>query len=436
MICKKSLIFSVLLLPQMAFGITDAEIENLRYKRGTSQEVLNKLIEKRNLQVAWGNGYMNTCQGHAIEMTSEDYANGKGACIGESRKDNCRANLAKHNEYTDEGVILMLVAQNLTTTGVYLCPTQVEARNERKGDSWTRYRDLTNNDASQCVWLCKDVYMGPKCEEPVTESTACIIPEGSAFNAKSFDKYKIKDSGDDITSKIILFDKNEPNACGHNKGYDKHDMFLALIDWDPGEHGAFVQEVVIRPDRSNWKDWDSVPFIYPAQSSQSILVCQSGYRPNVSKTRCELIETQACKDAQKAAQEKEEDDENSGTGQQENGDSDTTQEETKVILNEEGKLEVVCREIGYGFAPGTKECIKCEYIPLRTGKNAKGECVTCPVGTVFDINNTTNNNCSAAKKLTKDMLLYGIKASSASDPCWQKPNSEYTNCVLGKSDEL
>ena len=379
---------------------------------------------------------MEKCKSHTLEIKDADRSSGLGSCIGESRKDNCRAwktipwetalgvtvnvtKISKTNENSDEGVMLMMIARKITENGAMFCPTQVESRNKKRSNAWTQYRDLTGGDESKCVWLCKDGWMGPTCDTVVTDDADCIIPTEKTLKATNFDNYSIVKNGTNIENDIPTFDWAQTDKCGHNKGTDEHDSFLAIKSWEPKGHGAFVRQFVVRADRTNWPDWDSVTAIYPVSNTADILVCQSGYKPNSMKTECEAIQLASCTKAEQV--------------EKLGADAAVYDEEEHVIeQGEDGSVELSCREVGYGFAPGTKNCVLCDTTPMFSGKSDSGECVTCPKGTFFNATDSANKYCTPARKITKSQLEFGNDANrklDVSKQCWTMAGTDYANCV-------
>ena len=390
-----------------------------------------------SLRKYWGGGTLEKCKGHTIEIKDADRTAGRGACIGDSRKDNCRAwkdvNLgellpgrdwivskpSKTNENDDESVMLMMIAHKITEHGAMFCPTQVEARNTKRKNAWTQYRDLSGGDESKCVWLCKTGWMGSTCDTVVSNDADCIVPKENVLKATNFDNYKILTSGANIEYDLPLFDFAQEDDCGHNKGTDEHDSFLAVNSWEPNGHGAFVRQFVVRADRTNWPEWDSATVIYPVSNTTDILVCQSGYKPNSLNKECEKIELASCTKAEQL--------------EELGSDAEEYDEEEHIIeQSEDGDVELNCRESGYGFARGTKKCVLCDTTPMLAGKNENNECVSCPKGTIFSAKDTKNNYCTPARKITKDMLEFGNDANrklDISQQCWTMAGTDYSNCV-------
>ncbi len=350
---------------------------------------------------AWGGGRWAACGQHALGPNN--------ACIGATR--NCANRTMYARNYTDEWAVQMLVAMKVNENGAEFCPVQVEGKNKNKGNAWTEYASAGSN----CVWLCKEGYTGDACSTPVAASTSCDPTKLEAANYSSVRRIA---SGANIEDAVAMFGFNAYNGCGVHKGQE-HDIILGVTRWTPSGHGAFVQQLIVRAERSGWKHMDSWANVYPAAGASEILTCKNGYKPNAARTDCDEINMNVCAQAMSC-----------------DGWSNAGFDETQhIMVMPEGKkcYEFRCSEPGYAFKSETdRNCAECTT-SLRNGVHSKnGMCVKCAVGKIFD---AETNSCADTIGYIHPDLQYGRGQTKSSQPdiskqCWTFATPEdYTVCV-------
>jgi len=403
-------------------------------------EIASAGTVSNDLRKLWGNGTLEVCVAHAIEITQTEYDNGLGACIGESRKDLCRGwkdgkaskSLANNG---DDGVMLMMVARKITETGAYFCPTQIESHNKNKSANtvYTDYTDLAVSDPEYCVWLCKPGYIGKECETKIEENTACIYENTTKVDAWRYDNFTIKPSSD-IERSIDMFDDDQNSTCNYGKVPQQHNVVLAVSKWEPNSHGAFVRQFSIRAQRSGWKDMYSIVAVSPAINGSLQLVCQSGYEPDSTQSKC--VKIKQCTPEEPEIPEEAPAKETDFCP----GWKDSFDDSIHVYYKTNATDDCFvyrCLQPGYAFVDARKnKCAACTE-DLRTGVDALGMCVTCKTTQRFD---KDSKKCVDLKTVSKAELLYGKgnigPNQNYKDDCWSKATSgDYVSCVTGATEE-
>lgn len=360
----------------------------------------------------WGGGSLNTCGAHALVGTE--------ACIGASQSKNCDAKGVYARNYTDEYGMQMMVARKLTKQGGYFCPTQLEGKNKNKGNAWTEAGDLSVGNNSLCVWLCKSGFTGSECELAESEVKSC---DTKLLKRSDYSYLQRQTAGANIENNIAMFVFNKYAGCGVNKGQE-HDMILAITKWTPSGHGAFVQQMVWRAERSGWKDMISWASIYPATNSQEILVCKNGYRPNPANTDCEEINSNLCRSQSLC---------NGWSG------FDETIHTFYQLPENDTCYQFRCVEPGTAFpSKESRICEPCTSEDIRAGVSpADGTCVHCESGKIFDESAASSGYCAVATAYTKTDMQYGKDQTKNTveldKQCWIIADPEdYEDCVRGR----
>lgn len=348
----------------------------------------------------WGDGKWGVCEQHTL--------NSNNACIGATSTCANRAMFARN--YTDEWAVQMLVAMKVTANGAQFCPVQVEGKNKNKGNAWTEYAAAGSN----CVWLCKAGFSGDGCTTELSAVSSCDPTPLKASNYSGIGRIA---SGANIEDSVAMFAFNNCNGCGVHK-CQEHDIILGVTHWTPSGHGAFVQQLIVRAERSGWKHMDSWATIYPASGATEILVCKNGYKPNAAGTDCDEINKNVCAQAQAC----------SGWS---NAGFD---EKQHVMVQPSGQTcyEFRCAQQGYAFqSAADRTCVECSS-SLRDGAHpVSGLCVKCEIGKIF---NRETGECADADALNKSDMQYGKAQTknsiSVDKQCWTLTTpEEYTICV-------
>lgn len=350
----------------------------------------------------WGGGRWVMCGQHSLGA--------KNACIGATQ--NCAARSMFARNYDDEWAVQMLVAMKVTKTGAMFCPVQVEGKNKNKGNAWTEYASAGSN----CVWLCKNGYTGEECATEAAAGTTCDPTKLQASNYSSIRRIA---SGANIEDSVAMFGFNNNNSCGVHKKQE-HDIILGVTRWTPSGHGAFVQQLVVRAERSGWKHMDSWAAIYPAGGAPEILVCKNGYKPNAGSTDCEEINMNICAQAQACSGWS-----NAGFDEQ-----------VHVMMQPAGQscYEFRCAQQGYAFqSTAERKCVECSS-SMRDGAHpVSGLCIKCDIGKIF---NSETGACDDADAYSKTDMQYGKGRTKDNTKlaaqCWTiVAPEEYTVCVRG-----
>ena len=359
----------------------------------------------------WSNPSMSHCQSHALGAES-CVGNSLSGCknwINPQDNDNVGANRGTEK---DEGAILMLVARDVNENGAKFCVTQLQGANKNKGNAWTEYYNPSGN-VMDCFWLCKPGFSGDGCQPGV--ATGC---DSVPIRRSDFDKYKIATSGPSVESEIVMFHWNQYRKCGVHKGKE-HDMILAISDFLPDGHGAFVQPMVFRAERAGWKHMVSTATVWGA--GEKTLLCKDGYQPNSAKTDCVAINANTCNMNSLCT-----------------GWPTSEFSESNHTMHANGSCyEYRCMAPGTGFTSSTdKTCIECTGDNRVGIPSATGVCVRCPTGKIFDDNASASSYCRDATQYSTQTLAYGQNRTRNADlalQCWTKVEpDEYKSCVTGQ----
>ena len=240
MLRKITLSFGMILCTQGAFSAIPTNVSHLRNE--------------------WGGGKMLRCGIHMLLNNLPD------ACIGVSSGENCATYKLNARNYSDEFMVLMMVARDINEHGAYFCPTQVEGKNKNKSHAWTEYADAHG----PCHWLCKNGWGGDRCQTQVPEDC-----DATRIQKSDYANIGRVASGSNIENAVVMFDRAITDKCGLH-GTQEHDNILAIVRYAPGGHGAFVRQMIVRSERDGWGDMKSTATVYLAEGSQEILVCKPG----------------------------------------------------------------------------------------------------------------------------------------------------------------
>lgn len=314
----------------------------------------------------------------------------------------------------------MMIATDVNQNGAYFCPVQVTTDNWLAGtQSSLKYVQLSDD----CRWLCKEGYSGVGCRNTVT--TFCEVND---FKKANYDGLGISQSGGNIAESIAQFLKKENRykVCVAKFRKQEHNIVLAVTDWAPGGYGAFVQPMVIRARfHRDGNVYDAWPAVYPVADGEPLLVCVSGYAPNLAKKDCLQVNSDLCDQAK------------SGCPALANYGYDGTIH-TEYMPAGETCPDFRCKDNNQAFASvKDKTCVSCPS-SMRVGVSPfDGTCVSCELGTVFNGRATNPKElCKPAIRLTKTDMQYGFGYTKNSRPdvadqCWGLGQiDEYRACVL------
>lgn len=328
--------------------------------------------------------------------------------------------------------VMMMVARDIKTGGARLCATTVvSSRSGGYKNSITTYKNPSVGD--KCVWLCRSGYYGDTCSEKEGTPTKA---DSTPIKKSDFDTLETSAGAANIENNIAMFEANQNRKCTlpyYNNltatTKNEHDMILAISNWTPTGHGAFVSPYVVRAafkGNSKKVSWPEIKRV-----GTQTLVCKNGYKPNAGKTDCEPMNRSAT--------------------------VETTEEKLTQMCHgwdkanfksSEHKMQLVgdcyqfrCSQPGYAFNEGEySTCIECSA-NLRGGVSPRdGACVKCELGKVFDSGAASSGYCVDATRLSKTDMQYGPGkgkkdfdgTDKIKDQCWTKTDpDEYKACVLG-----
>ncbi len=313
---------------------------------------------------------------------------------------------------------LFMLARRVNQYGAYFCPTQFV----RNGDNSTLFAEPLGNNT--CIWLCRAGYTGDECLTKVSDyAGACDI---TPFLRENYNDIKANPSWTNIESTFPYFQASGRTNCtslatGGKSNYTEHDILLAIDKFLPSGNGAWARQMEFSARNPDLQ-------VYPANASSQILVCKNGYKPNISNTDCEPIDSSACTMAI------------ASTKMCNGWNLSGYNKDMHMLEITDGCYKYKCKNAGQAFASVTDHtCIDCATNNRGGPHPIDGTCVKCDTGYIFNKNNATNNYCAKAIGLTKLDLMYGrgkTKASygdtqSVNDQCWTKTSpDEYKECVM------
>ncbi|MDR2412665.1 MAG: hypothetical protein LBD50_00435 [Rickettsiales bacterium] len=344
------------------------------------------------------------------------------ACVGNSLAGCKNWNGAAHNQPNrgtsdDEMAILLLIARDVNANGAKFCVTQAQGTNKNKGNALTIYFE-PEGGLGECFWLCKENYGGDGCTTP-RDDNFC---DSTLITKAKFANYKIATQGANIESQISMFYMNDPVGCGLNKTQE-HDMVLAVSGWLPRGHGALVQPMVVRAERSGWEDMVSTATVMKVGTPT--LLCKNGYKANYAKDDCDPVDPTKCTltDADLCADWK---------------DFNAAAHEPKY--DDTAKCYKYRCLAGYAFkSDADKTCVECKGNPKNGANPDTGVCVNCETGKLFsDKTEYAPAYCRTAIKYSNQELAFGKgndHNAELNKQCWTiiSPD-EYLKCVKKENE--
>jgi len=381
---------------------------------GCITEIYAANIGQANNVNSWGQAaYWKMCKGHNIGSDNPCIGVSRGKCVAKSwpsPRDNWR-----------ERGISMMVAVESTSGGAKFCPTSIVARNTSKGNAWTEYYSAGSN----CVWLCRKGFTGENCMVAVENASTC---DKTQLLQSNYDTIKATDSATtaNIEDKVAMWGANYYEGCGLNKGQE-HDLIMAISNWLPSGHGAWVKPYMIRAEREGWSPMNSWIDVYDASSIQfddnssthAMLGCKDGYKPNDNGNDCIEIKSGLCRL-------------DYCSGWKEALYKANIDAYNEVTIYPDKCYQYRCKATGEGFkSDSDRTCTSCGTT-IMDGVNPKtGVCVHCPVGKIFD--GSAPGNCADTASVDKNRLLYGSgkQSDNIDAQCWTMLDvDKYKACVL------
>lgn len=376
-----------------------------------------------SLNSYWGNASTTYCLSHGIADLNPLVCLGKD--LGCKENNPLNGSNIMSNGNSDQGANTMWVATKVTKGGAQFCAVRIDARNNDKHDRpWTTYHRFDSSDDS-CFWLCHDGYGGADC----SDNDGDFVCNTTKFDDNNnYIKYKFKDKSaiaTNVEDSIAMFEYNKYKHCSNDKlrVKEEHDRILAITRWSEDGHGAFVRQMVVRAASKHWKNMNTWPNIYPATNSKDILVCRTGYKPDLNYTKC--IEVNATRCAEQNI-----------CSDFESGYNETMHKLQFDESDGKGCYKYTCAEEGKAFASAVdRTCIDCPE-NLHGGPGSDGTCLKCPDNEIY-----VGKECATAKRLTKTDLMYGIGKTRNSEKdvkewCWTRSSiDEYGACINGVTVE-
>lgn len=382
------------------------------------------LIKGNNVREAWGGApSIQTCKGRDLGTATIGAAH--DVCVG-TTNGQCKAG------DTENYGVMMLVAREVKASGAKFCATTVVSnRRDIISNPSTTYANP--KDSEICIWLCIGGYYGEECDRgPGGEPTTC---DATLIKRSDFDGLSINSAGANIEDIISMFEKEKYAKCkldGRNtkSAYKmEHDMILAVSEWTPGGHGAFVNPFEVRASykHDNTKSWPEI-----MRTGTRVLACKNGYKPNATKTDCEPMNRATCT-------ESESDMLANMCGGWNAADYDRAEHRLELVDN---CYQFRCVKSGYALGNGSRsQCSKCNTSQRGGVSPRDGSCVSCDVGKIFSSTALSSGYCVDATGYSKTDMQYGKDKtkeswSTLAEQCWAKKDpDEYKACVLGKSKE-
>lgn len=348
---------------------------------------------------------------------------------------------------SDEGAVLVLLAHKINTNGAKFCVTQVQAANRDRNwshwglgcwfttnfGSWTEYYS-PSGASSNCFWLCKNGFYGDGCQQTTPPSLYDVTPlKRDAF--KDYKRLTVASSANIEDTLPMFYMNHYTKAHGGHKSYDgeEHDTVLIVTRWLDSGNGAYVAPVAVHAMESITDEgssfWFTCNYIRSVSTpslevvGKETLVCKDGYRYNAAGTDC-VAANKDIEELSVATQD----------GNLCAGFEDGFDEKQHVMKKMADCYAYRCATGGFGFKMAMDhECVECTGTPGLFGVANNGACVTCPIGTNFDADDSGAGYCPRAVSYSADALVYGIKggpADAIADQCWTYTDLEaYKACV-------
>lgn len=305
--------------------------------------------------------------------------------------------------------LMVFIAQNITKTGAEFCMNRVLENKAR----WIVYF-LPKDNKSKCFWLCQPGYGGADCSESANGNIC--YPE--KISKTAFNEYETNQSEDTAYTEnqdwlIIRHSFPAINASAEGE------VFIAITDWVPSGHGAFVSPVMAQGENFDSDDITKRT-IRIEKIGKDKLLCAPGYKPNAGNTDCEPINSTTCTFA--------------GMKFCSGFEKDKYNESVHSLkADSSGCYRYFCKNSTQAFPSvldkSCKDCAK----PGRGGPSmTDGSCVVCPAGKYFD---QKLNDCRDASAYSKSNMQFGRNNSTKEKPivnqCWSITEpSAYKKCVL------
>ena len=338
------------------------------------------------------------------------------------------------------------IAWELTANGGKFCPTQLGAGRNGGKDAYTTYYNVEGLNNS-CIWLCKNGFGGDKCSEKV-EPVADEQPIMQTTDKKNADSQNIEDK-----IAMLIANKGWHKICRdsahpyHAKNSQEHDVVLAVTEYTPDGYGAFVGPLVVRaaskPVGSYWGDYNrAYAFAYPANNTDTKLVCVNGYKHNAAGNGCvkysqEQVDREAAQVEAKTAAD------NACSGWV----ISTTDEfiNTYDIKMVGSCNQYRCKDSSKGFkSEMDKTCVPCGDNSQHGVNPDTGVCVECTTKQTFsaDAQYKESGYCRDKLVVIPGALQYGINNTSndlLGEQCWYKLFKDgfevYKDCIFGKETD-
>ena len=394
-------------------------------------------------------------------MGSYMLAEGDDICIGAVTRDGtaCEtgSTVTAPGESDERGITVMAAVET-TVGGAKFCPTTViGANSDYCSRIWIDYY-VDESESAGCVWLCRDGYTGSRCETLSQNYVSCDrgLLKKSDYDNKgpvtTLKKVKLGNSSDSYDySSIAMFKSGYESVKSGGTMYYQHDVIFVIAGWSENGHGAWLRPYAVRTWASHWEVIDSAAIFYPAMKTSSgggfvskVLGCKDGYKPdsNVNPTKCVAINPTACGESPDMPT----DDGLAGddvtglqpcSGWSVTSNFNSSSHITKAVGDGPNACyQWRCKNVNYALTQvGGSECKWCLGSKRWGVKPTDGTCMDCPVGTIFNseaVENVSTPYCEEAIGVSRDVLLYGSKNSSASitDQCWTKGDeNSYKKCV-------
>ena len=329
-------------------------------------------------------------------------------CYSSDWNSNC------HGTWGDEGAVVLNIARKFNDNGGYFCPTQIQfANSNNKRDVWINlYKPEAGAD---CRWICKPGYKGENCS---TQDTGNECGTTSMKNLKNATQRVTGKGSNKVSETIEIFDLLERWG---SKSRDASITVLAIVGYY--EHGVLVGRLKVTGTR-DWNGGDVRSWVTgTSHPTERFLLCDKGYKPNATKTDCEVSNRAACGLPP--------DPMCSGWTQ-----AEYQANETDLEYRQIGScFQYRCVDRNKAFpSAANRTCQDCSSGVRGGADRITGVCKVCALGQYFDEN---TNECKAAVGYSRTDLQYGKDKTKNNTPivsnqCWTKTSpDEYKNCVAG-----
>lgn len=338
-----------------------------------------------------------------LDNANNNATGGFNGCVGK--------NVSNNSSCGSESSRLVFIAQNITKNGAEFCLNQVYMNDagsktcDNDYENWVLYF-LPRDNESKCFWLCQPGYGGADCSESANGNFC--YPED--ISRAAFSNYDID------TSQNTAYTENESWLFRRDTGArdscsDEREVFIAITNWLPSGHGAFVSPVIAYGSTGSK--------ITISKLGNNKVLCAPGYKPNASNTDCEPVNSTTCTLA--------------GMTFCSGFEKDKYNESVHSLkADSSGCYRYFCKSSNQAFPSALdKSCKDCAK-PGRGGPSmTDGSCVVCPAGKYFDQN---SNDCLDASAYSKSDMQFGknsTKTKPIVEQCWNITEPlAYKKCVL------